>query len=156
MFVINQNNLYIMFEIKNMKKIEERDIGHELGDILGEARTLTGIIGIIFGFLLATTFSAQNLTPIENILLTGALFCSMLSLGIFSLPIIYHHIEFPYCDMKKFVKRFHRFLTIGFLPFILTFIFAIYLALERLSKGHGYFGVIAIAIVLAIVYHLRR
>jgi len=148
-----------MFKDKHMvrkKKYNKRDIAHELGDVLSEARTLTGIIGIIFGFLLATTFSAQHLTSNETILLTAALVCSILSLGIFSLPILYHHLEFPYPDMKKFVRRFHRFIILGFIPFILTFLFAIYLALERLAEGHGYVGVILIAIILIIVYKMRK
>ncbi len=139
-----------------MKSEKQEDIAHQLSDVLSEARTLTGIVGIAFGFLLATTFSATNLNGTENILLIGALFCSVISLGIFSLPILYHHIEFPYSDIHKFVKRFHRFILIGFLPFILTFLFSIYLALERISPGHGYVGVIAIIIVIILVYYLRK
>ena len=141
---------------KKIKYEKIIDIAHEVGDILSEARTLTGIIGIIFGFLLATTFSAQNLTPTENLLLTAALFCSMLALGIFSLPILYHHLEFPYTDIEKFTRRFHRFIIVGFVPFMLTFFFAIYLALERLAPGHGYIVVLLIVLALIVVYKMRK
>jgi len=127
-----------------------------LGDVLSETRTLTSIVGVLFGFLLATTFYAQNLTALEHILLICALFFSMLSLGIFSLPIIYHHIAFPYFEIKKYMLRVHRFTVIGFIPFILTFLFSTYLALERLSQGYGYIGVIVIIFSILIVYKLRK
>ncbi|MFA5382906.1 MAG: DUF6328 family protein [Candidatus Micrarchaeia archaeon] len=139
-----------------MKNNKTYDIGKQLNDILGEVRTLTGVIGILFGFLLATAFSAQNLNELENKLLIGALYCSIISLGIFIMPIIYHHLEFPYKNIEKFIKRFHRFTMLGFVPFVLTFFFAIYLAFERLAPGNGHIGILAIVITLILVYYLRK
>lgn len=142
--------------MKKQNILEKKDIAHRLGDIQSEIRTLTGIIGIMFGFLLATTFSAQNLTELENYLLIGALFCSILSLGIFTLPIIYHHLKFPYVELNKFMNRVHRFTIIGFIPFTLTFVFSTSLALERLIPKYGHYIVLVIIIILIVIYTIRK
>jgi hypothetical protein len=69
------------------------------------------------------------------------------------MPVIYHHLQFPYSDLDKFKRRAHRFIVFGLMP---MFYLGIVLALFPLVDKLGYFiGVLPFALVY-IFYRMRK
>jgi len=124
--------------------------------VISESRTIIALIGIIFGFLLNVSVSLTLLDVTEKMLLIASLVFSIITVGVFSLPVIYHHLEFPYRDPEKFALRYHWFMSIGFVPFLLTFFFAACFALHRLLGNVAFVITVILFIIVGIVYALRR
>ncbi len=103
-----------------------------ISSVISESRTIIAIAGILFGFLLSVSANHKVSDPLDRSLLIASLICSVLTVGIFSLPVIYHHIEFPYHNPRKFALRYHWFMSVGFIPYLLTFFFSILFALRNL------------------------
>jgi hypothetical protein len=67
------------------------------------------------------------------------------------MPVIYHHLQFPYENLEKFIVRTHRFIVIGLVPTGIT----LYLGLElSLSFFFGYFAFVVAAVPFIVVYIL--
>ena len=89
----------------------------DYGTVLRESAVLTTFSGLLFGFLLnISILSAKQFTFSYIILILIALSNIVVATCMFVIPVIYHHIEFPYRDVTKFIKKFHRFILFGFLP----------------------------------------
>ena len=90
--------------MKTKKYYKIKDIATDLSDVLAESRTLTGLLGIIFGFLLNVIYSGALFHDVELWLLETAIVSAVMALGLFSMPVLYHHIQFPYNDKHKFIE----------------------------------------------------
>lgn len=91
------------------------------GSILRESSLLMTVAGILFGFLLNISVnSPSEFTDVNKALLMIALFSITVSTLSFSMPVIYHHIQYPYKRFEKFQQRSHRFIVFGIIPFIVT------------------------------------
>lgn len=67
------------------------------------------------------------------------------------MPVIYHHLQYPYRDLEKFKNRAHRFMMFGFVPLGLT----LYLSLEvAISLLTGAFAFLIAAVPFVFVYVL--
>ena len=87
----------------------------DYGTVLRESALLTTFSGLLFGFLLnISILSAKQFTFSYRIIILIALFNIVVAMCM--VPGIYHHIEFPYRDVTKFIRRSHRFILFGFLP----------------------------------------
>ena len=135
---------------------KDTDVARDLSDVLAENRTMISLNGIIFAFLLTASIIRQNISPMEEYLLSGAIITSVLSLGIFAMPVLYHHLQFPYQDRHKFILRSHRFITYGFIPFALTFILSTALALYTVFQEKAFVITIAILLILLVIYVGRK
>jgi len=40
----------------------------------------------------------------------------VVAISLFVMPVIYHHIQYPYRDLEKFKDRSHRFMIFGLIP----------------------------------------
>ena len=40
----------------------------------------------------------------------------VVAITLFVMPVIYHHIQYPYRDLEKFKVRSHRFMMFGLIP----------------------------------------
>ena len=109
----------------------ERDEGDSSRDrllrdydtVLKESTLLTTFGGILFGFLLNISIRGTNqLIFPEKIILVLALFSITIAVSFFVMPVIYHHLQFPYSDLDKFKMRAHRFVMFGLYPTFLLFI----------------------------------
>ena len=49
----------------------------------------------------------------EKIILVLALFSITIAVSLFVIPVIYHHLQFPYTSVDKFKRRAHRFIIFG-------------------------------------------
>jgi hypothetical protein len=69
------------------------------------------------------------------------------------MPVIYHHLQFPYTDVDKFKKRAHRFIIFGLIPTAFTLYLGIVLAFSLLIAELAYF---VAGLPFAFVYVLYR
>jgi Family of unknown function (DUF6328) len=125
--------------------------------ILKEAALLTTFTGILFGFLLNISVTALNdLNYGERIILVLALFSITIAASLFVMPVVYHHIQFPYSNLEKFKVRAHRFIMFGLLPTALTLYLGIVLAFSPIV------GIYALIIAglpfsfVAVLYRMRK
>ncbi|MGI0086408.1 MAG: hypothetical protein ACREBI_00400 [Nitrosotalea sp.] len=75
----------------------------DYGSIIRESALLTTFSAFLFGFLLniSIAYSSGFDLP-DKIILLVALFSITISISLFIMPVIYHHLEYPYMDFKKF------------------------------------------------------
>jgi Family of unknown function (DUF6328) len=92
----------------------------------------------------------------ERIILVLALFSITIAASLFVMPVIYHHVQFPYTDVEKFKKRAHRFILFGLISTIVTLYLGMILAFSPLLDNLAYF-VAGLAFVFAyILYRMRK
>jgi hypothetical protein len=74
------------------------------------------------------------------------------------MPVIYHHLEYPYLDFEKFKKRSHKFILYGLVPAMITLFLGIELAMSSVLTNNIFAYVLgAIPFVLVgIFYKLRK
>jgi hypothetical protein len=67
-----------------------------------------------------------------------SLYSITFAVSLFVMPIIYHHIQYPYRDMEKFKMRAHYFIKIGMIPAAITMYTGLLLGLKfSLHNGIG-------------------
>lgn len=104
------------FDDDNQDKLTEH-----YDSILRESSLLMTVAGILFGFLLNISVNSPiEFTDVSKTLLMIALFSITVSTLSFSMPVIYHHLQYPYKRFEKFQLRSHRFIIFGIIPFFLT------------------------------------
>lgn len=118
--------------------------------IIRESALLTTFSGFLFGFLLnISVLVPGRLTLANQITLLVSIMSITVAISLFVMPVIYHHMQYPYRDIKKFKKRAHKFMKSGFIPIGIT----LYLSLEiALSNLINEFAFIVAVIPFALVY----
>jgi hypothetical protein len=111
----------------------------------------------LFGFLLNISIRGTNqlLFP-EKIILVLALFSITIAVSLFVMPVIYHHLQFPYSDLDKFKRRAHRFIMFGLYPTFFTLYLGMTLALSPLIEKLAYFVAILPFAFVYIFYRMRK
>ena len=85
--------------------------------ILKESALLTTFAGILFGFLLEISINTpEDFALGDKIILLLSLFSITIAASLFVMPVIYHHLQYPYKDLDKFKIRSHRFIVFGLIP----------------------------------------
>lgn len=130
------------------------DLVRDYGTVLRESSILIVISGILFGFLLNITVNVPEEHSIVNMIsLLAAMFSITVAITFFAMPVIYHHLQYPYTDIEKFKLRSHRFILFGLVPMGITLYLGLAIALSSLL---GEFAFIPAAFPFAIVYALFR
>jgi hypothetical protein len=131
-----------MTKDEKSKEEIERDIIHDYDSVLRESSVLTSVSGIIFGFLLNISLNSPNgFSAEDSIILMISLYSISFAISFFIMPIIYHHIQYPYKDIEKFKIRSHRFIIFGMVPGAITVYFGLLLGLKfsfRTGIGSAY------------------
>ncbi len=131
---------------KEREKEEDRLI-LRYDSIVRESALLTTMGGILFGFLLDISInSPESFSLINRIMLLVALYSIAIAISLFVMPVIYHHIQYPYRDLEKFKERSHKFMIFGLIPAGLTLYLALEIALSFTVSREIAFG-------LAVKYH---
>lgn len=131
----------------------------DYGAVLRESAILTTFSVFLFGFLLNISINpAASYILMDKVMLLIALFSITVSAVIFIMPVIYHHLEYPYLDFAKFKARSHRFILFGLIPAMITLFLGLQLATRSLVGNITIsFLLSAIPFVLIYVfYRLRR
>lgn len=130
------------------------DLIRDYGTVLRESSILIVISGILFGFLLNITVNVpEEHSIVTMVSLLAAMFSITVAISFFAMPVIYHHLQYPYADIEKFKLRSHRFILFGLVPMGITLYLGLAIALSSLL---GEFAFIPAAFPFAIVYALFR
>ncbi|MGI0027149.1 MAG: hypothetical protein ACREAD_04835 [Nitrosopumilaceae archaeon] len=122
-----------MVDKEEDEKRRNDDLIKDYGAVLRESAILTSFSGFLFGFLLNISISSSaGFILIDRIILLIALFSITISVSLFIMPIIYHHLEYPYIDFGKFKQRSHRFTLFGLIPAMITLFLGLQLATRSL------------------------
>lgn len=145
---------------KDSDERADRDkLTSDYGSIIRESALLTTFSAFLFGFLLNISIeSAAGFDFIDKIMILVALFSITISISLFIMPVIYHHLEYPYIDFKKFKERSHRFTLFGLIPAMITLFLGLELAMTSLVQNHlvaFLLGMIPFALIY-VFYKLRK
>lgn len=131
----------------------------DYGAVLRENAILTTFSAFLFGFLLNIAINpSKGFIIIDKIILLIALFSITISAVLFIMPVIYHHLEYPYLDFEKFKSRAHRFTLVGLIPAMITLFLGLQLATRSLVEDIGIsFALGTIPFILIyVLYRLRK
>ncbi len=129
-----------MNEKENQEKEEVKDdIVKDFDSVVREGSVLSSVSGIIFGFLLNISInSPKGFTIEDSIILMISLYSISFAVSFFVMPIIYHHIQYPYRNIEKFKIRSHKFIKFGMIPGAITMYLGLLLGLKfSLHTGIG-------------------
>ena len=112
-----------------MKKEKDRLI-ERYDTILKESALLATFAGILFGFLLQMSINTPKyFTLFDKVVLLVALYSITIAASLFVMPVIYHHLQYPYTNLEKFKARSHRFTILGLIHAGITLYLGIEIAL---------------------------
>jgi hypothetical protein len=83
-----------------------------------------------------------------------ALYSITVAASLFVMPVVYHHLQYPYGDLDKFKSRSHRFILLGLIPAGITLYLGLELAIHSLLGSIESFILASLPFVL--VYFLFR
>ena len=93
------------------------DVIKHYDSVIRESSLLTTVCGFLFGFLLNISINTpQGFAAEDSIILLVALYSISFAVSFFAMPVIYHHLQYPYRDLEKFKLRAHRFMRFGIAP----------------------------------------
>ena len=140
-----------------MNSKNSKDISTSYDTILKESAALVTFSGILFGFILNISINPPDtFTYIDKILLLITLYAITIAACLFVMPIIYHHIQYPYHDFEKFRKRSHRFILYGLIPVGITLIISLGISSSLLINKSIFIPLSLIPFILIIVLYLKR
>lgn len=138
------------------EKRRKDDLVKDYGAVLRESAILTSFSGFLFGFLLNISISSSaSFILIDKIILLIALFSITVSVSLFIMPIIYHHLEYPYIDFEKFKQRSHRFTLFGLIPAMITLFLGLQIA-TRFLIGNITISFLVGTIPFVLIYAFYR
>ena len=107
------------------------DISKDYDTILKESAVLTTVSGFLFAFLLNISINRPSDFSFEDgIILMIALFTITFATSFLSMPVFYHHLQYPYRNIEKFKLRSHRFIVFGTAPLFITLYLGLLLGLK--------------------------
>lgn len=119
-----------MNENKNGRTNGPNDFNNQ-NSILKESALLTTVSGFLFGFLLNISINTpKGFTEEDSIILMIALFCITFAISLFVMPVVYHHLQYPYTDLEKYRERSHRFIIQGIISATITLYLGLVLGLD--------------------------
>ena len=144
---------------KDDEKIPSDKLTPDYGALLRESAILTTFSAFLFGFVLNISINPPiGFILIDKIITLVALFSITISAVLFIMPVIYHHLEYPYLDFDKFKKRTHRFTLFGLIPAMITLFLGLQLATRSLIGNFivsFVLGIIPFALIY-VFYRLRK
>ena len=152
-----------MDEKENQKREEVKDdIVKDYDSVVREGSVLSSVSGIIFGFLLNISInSPAGFTSEDSLILMISLYSITFAVSFFVMPVVYHHIQYPYIDIDKFKIRSHQFIKFGMIPGAITMYLGLVLGLKfGLHNGIGpfyeHFSYILAIVPFVLVYIFFR
>jgi Family of unknown function (DUF6328) len=147
-----------MDDVNSNEKRKEDRLVRDYDTVLRESALLTTFAGILFGFLLNISINAvrNELEYDDRIALVVALFSITIAISLFVMPVIYHHIQYPYGDFEKFKRRSHRFVIFGLIPAGFTLYLGLELALSSVTEAILAYILAAIPFFLVYIFFRMR
>lgn len=139
------------------KIIKKDKLIQDYGTVLRESGLLTTFSGILFGFLLNIAIVHQGeFGYVTTISLLTALFSITVAISLFVMPVIYHHLEYPYTDLEKFKARSHRFTLFGMIPAGITLYLGLEIALSTVFSEFAFLVSSAPFVLVYILFRMRK
>ena len=136
---------------------KEDRLSQDYDTILKESALLTTFAGILFGFLLEISINTpEDFALGDKIILLLSLFSITIAASLFVMPVVYHHIQYPYKDLHKFKIRSHRFIVFGLIPAGITLFLGLELALSSILDRFPAFMLAAIPFAVVYVLFIMR
>ena len=133
------------------------DLIRGYGEVLRESTLLTAISGILFGFLLNIAVDPpDDFSYLNMVVLLVAMFCITVAISLFVLPVVYHHLQYPYRDIEKFKQRSHKFIVFGMIPAGITLYLGLGIALSSLLGEFAFFPAAFPFIIVYALFRLRK
>ncbi len=146
-----------MFDYDKEKEKEKDRLIRDYDTVVRESALLTTFGGILFGFLLNISINnPEDFSLINKITLLIALYSITIAISLFVMPVVYHHVQYPYKDLEKFKERSHRFMMFGLIPAGVTLYLALEIALSLTVGGAIAFGLAAVPFLLVYVLFKKR
>jgi len=147
-----------MDDVNGNEKRKEDRLVRDYDTVLRESALLTTFAGILFGFLLNISINAvrNELEYDDRIALVVALFSITIAISLFVMPVIYHHVQYPYGDFEKFKRRSHRFVIFGLIPAGFTLYLGLELALSSVTEAILAYILAAIPFFLVYIFFRMR
>jgi hypothetical protein len=147
-----------IYETLNREDEKAHDkLVQDYGTVLRESAVLTTFAGILFGFLFNTSVSApDSLIFADRISLLVALFSITVAVSLFVMPVIYHHLQYPYTDIEKFKQRSHRFIIFGLIPAGITLYLGLEIALSSVMNPGYAFALAAVPFAMVYIFFRLR
>ena len=129
------------------------DLVKDYDAIIRESALLTTVSGFLFGFLLNISINTpKGFTAGNSIVLMIALFSITFAVAFFAMPVVYHHLQYPYSDLEKFKLRSHKFVKFGIVPAAFTLYLGLDLGLDLgLKLGFPSINTDYLAFILAAI-----
>ena len=141
------------------EKVGRDKLSPDYGSVLRENAILTTFSAFLFGFLLNIAINpSKSFIFIDKIILLISLFSITISAVLFIMPVIYHHLEYPYIDFDKFKERSHRFTLFGLIPAMITLFLGLQLATRSLVENITVSFILGTIpfILIYVFYRLRK
>ena len=150
----------IVKDLPNDDELKPSDrLTKDFGSIIRESALLTSFAGFLFGFLLTISVNySNNFVLVNKAIILIAISSITVSLSLFIMPVIYHHLEYPYLDFEKFKKRSHKFILYGIIPAMITLFLGIELSMSIVLQNNIFayaLGVIPF-VIIGMAYKLRK
>lgn len=145
--------------VDNDDKSGKDKLSPDYGSVLRENAILTTFSAFLFGFLLNIAINpSKSFIFIDKIILLISLFSITISAVLFIMPVIYHHLEYPYIDFDKFKQRSHRFTLFGLIPAMITLFLGLQLATRALVENITVSFILGTIpfILIYVFYRLRK
>jgi hypothetical protein len=136
--------------------IDER--GLQISDILAQARQLTTVSGLAFGFLLSITSSHVFERELGRVLVSFALMSTASAIVVFLLPLLYTQLRFPMdrTQILKFYVWSHKFILCGVALLFAGIYTAVWYALYLQLGWPAPIIATGMFLVPLIIYRLRK
>lgn len=72
------------------------------------------------------------------------------------MPVIYHHLQYPYTDIEKFKIRSHRFIMFGLIPAGITLYLGLEIALSSVMAPGYAFALAAVPFAMVYIFFRLR
>lgn len=141
------------------EKVGKDNLSPDYGSVLRENAILTTFSAFLFGFLLNIAINpSKSFIFIDKIILLISLFSITISAVLFIMPVIYHHLEYPYLDFNKFKERSHRFTLFGLIPAMITLFLGLQLATRSLIENTPVSFILGTIpfVLIYVFYRLRK
>ncbi|MGC2684050.1 MAG: hypothetical protein WA323_19495, partial [Candidatus Nitrosopolaris sp.] len=83
-------------------------------------------------------------------------FSITIAASLFAMPVIYHHLQYPYNNLEKFKLRSHRFTILGLVHSGITLYLGIEIALASVLNTLMAFALATIPFIFVYVYFRER
>jgi hypothetical protein len=125
--------------------------------ILKESAILTTFSGILFGFLLQISINSPHSFDFFNkLLILISLYSITIATSLFIMPVIYHHLQYPYKDIQKFKLRSHKFTLFGLLHVGITLYIGLTISVSTVFHTNFSWILAAIPFILVFIYFIFR